>query len=101
LALFGRLIWTLWPVDFTYGVSTSPASAVVYIRAKQPPPVSSARCCPLSLSNQRGLITQLYLSSKSRFCGAGRVVWFHGCRMSMALPSGSVVTKGSSPTQSW
>ena len=25
-------------------------------------------------SNQRGLITQLYLSSKSRFCGAGSVV---------------------------
>ena len=30
------------------------------------------------LSSQRGDITQVYLPSKSRFCGRGIVVWFHG-----------------------
>ena len=70
-------------------MSTSPASAVAHSRASGPPPVSSARW---SLpSNQRGDIVQLYLSSKSRFCGAGIVCWFHGWRRSTGLPSGSCV----------
>jgi hypothetical protein len=56
---FGKEIFTLWPVDLTYGVFTSPASAVTQSRASGPPPVSSARCLPLLLSYQRGLITQL------------------------------------------
>ena len=47
-------------------------------RAIGPPPVSSARCSPVRLSSQRGDITQVYLPSKSRFCGRGMVVWFHG-----------------------
>ena len=37
-------------------------------------------------------MTQVYLPSKSRFCGRGVVVWFHGCRWSTGLPSGSVLT---------
>ena len=37
-------------------------------------------------------MTQLYLSSKSRFCGFGCVCWFHGCRGPTGLPSGSLVT---------
>src|ERR671932_2533155 len=71
----GRLICTLEPVDFTYGVSTRPASAVAQRRASGPPPVSSAGGSPVRLSYQRGLITQLYFPpSRSRFCGAGIVV---------------------------
>ena len=50
-------------------------------------------------SNQRGDITQLYLSSKSRFCGCGMVCWFHGWRRSTGLPSGSLVTNISWPSQ--
>ena len=51
-----------------------------------PPPVSRARwSVPL---NQRGDITQLYLSSKSRFWGWGAVCWFQGWFRS----SGSLVT---------
>ena len=34
-------------------------------------------------------MTQVYLPSKSRFCGRGIVVWFQGCRWSTGLPSGS------------
>ena len=69
-------------------MSTRPDSAVDHSRASGPPPVSRARW---SLpSNQRGDITQLYLSSKSRFCGCGLVCWFHGCRRSTGLPSGSL-----------
>ena len=50
-------------------MSTRPDSAVDHSRAMGPPPVSRARW---SLpSNQRGDITQLYLSSKSRFWGCG------------------------------
>src|SRR5690606_8739963 len=74
----GRVMRTLCPVDCTYGVSTSPDSAVTYSRANGPPPVSRARCSPVRGSSQRGLITQLYLSAKSRLPGAGSVVWFHG-----------------------
>jgi len=59
LAVFGRLIFTLWPVDLTYGVSTIFASAVTHSRASAPPPVSSARCLPVRSSYQRGLMTQL------------------------------------------
>src|SRR5437868_5718846 len=87
---FGSSITTLLPVAFTYGVSTMLASAVVHSRASGPPPVSSARCLPDRLSNQRGLITQLYgPSARLRFCGFGIVVWFHGWRRSTGLPSGS------------
>jgi hypothetical protein len=57
LGVFGRLISTLEPVAFTYGVSTLFASAVTHSRASAPPPVSSARLSPLRLSYQRGLIT--------------------------------------------
>ena len=32
----------------------------------------------MRLSSQRGDMTQEYLPSKSRFCGRGIVVWFHG-----------------------
>ena len=59
-------------------MSTMPASAVAQNRASGPPPVSSARWS--FPSNQRGDIVQLYGPSKSRFCGRGMVVWFHGCR---------------------
>ena len=63
-----------------------------------PPPVSAARW---SLpSNQRGDMTQLYLLSKSRFCGCGMVCWFHGWRRSTGLPSGSRVTNISWSSQS-
>jgi hypothetical protein len=48
----------------------------------------------------RGDVTQLYLSVKSRFCGFGRVVLFHGWRLSTALPSGSFETCVSSEDQS-
>ena len=34
-------------------------------------------------------MTQLYLSAKSRFCGFGIVVLFHGWCLSIGLPSGS------------
>ena len=61
-----------------YPMSTMPASAVAQKRAIGPPPVSSARWSPVRLSNQRGDITQVYLPSKSRFCGRGIVVWFQG-----------------------
>jgi hypothetical protein len=57
LGVFGRLICTLCPVAFTYGVSTLFASAVIQRRASAPPPVSSARWSPVRLSYQRGLIT--------------------------------------------
>src|SRR3954447_2457349 len=77
LSPLGSEIRTLWPVALTYGVSTRPFNAVDHRRASGPPPVSSARWSPLFLSYQRGLITQLYLSLKSRFCGTGTVVWFH------------------------
>ena len=90
VAVRGRVIVTLCPVDLTYGVSTSPASAVTHSRAIGPPPVSRARW---SLpSNQRGDIVHEYLPSKSRFCGRGMVCWFHGWRWSTGLPSGSCVT---------
>ena len=51
-------------------------------------------------SNQRGDMTQVYLPSKSRFCGCGMVVWFHGWRWSTGLPSGSFVTNISWSSQS-
>src|ERR671935_985169 len=97
----GRLICTLEPVDLTYGVSTRPARAVAQRRASGPPPVSRARWSPVRLSYQRGLITQLYFPpSRSRFCGAGIVVWFHGCRLSIGLPIGSRSTNFASFAQS-
>ena len=43
VAVRGRLISTLCPVDFTYPMSTNPPSAVAHSRAIGPPPVSSAR----------------------------------------------------------
>ena len=69
---------------------TSPDSAVDQSRAIGPPPVSRARWSVPS--NQRGDIVQLYAFAKSRFCGFGMVCWFHGCRMSTGLPSGSMST---------
>src|SRR3954465_15411556 len=88
--VLGRLICTLRPVALTYGVSTLFASAVAHSRASAPPPVSSARLSPVRLSYQRGLMAQLELPpSRSRFCGLGIVVWFHGWRLSTGLPSGS------------
>ena len=48
----------------------------------------------------RGETTQLYLSAKSRFCGFGIVVLFHGWCLSTGLPSGSCVTYVSSFSQS-
>src|SRR5215475_753862 len=55
--VFGRLMSTLRPVDFTYPMSTRLASAVDQSRASGPPPVSSGR---KSLpSNHRGDIVQL------------------------------------------
>src|SRR5271165_6806488 len=96
--VLGRLISTLWPVDFTYPKSTRPASAVAHSRAIGPPPVSSGR---KSLpSNQRGDMVQLYLSSKSRLAGRGIVCWFHGWRRSTGLPSSSWVTNISLSSQS-
>ena len=41
--VLGSWIFTLLPVDCTYGVWTLPASAVAHSRAIAPPPVSSAR----------------------------------------------------------
>ena len=76
VAVLGRLMTTLFPVDFTYPMSTSFASAVGHSRASGPPPVSSGRWS--FPSYQRGDITQVYLPAKSRFCGMGRVCWFHG-----------------------
>ena len=73
-------------------MSTSPASAVDQSRAIGPPPVSSARWSPVRGSSQRGDMTQVYLPLKSRFCGRGVVVWFHGWFRSTGLPSGSVLT---------
>src|SRR3954471_23594347 len=72
-AVFGRLITTELPVDFTNGVFTRPPSAVAHSRAMGPPPVSSARWSPVRLSYQRGDITHVYLPLKSRFCGRGMV----------------------------
>src|SRR3954471_9418004 len=86
--VLGRLIWTLLPVALTNGVSTLFASAVAHRRASAPPPVSSAVLSPALLSDQGGLITQLKLPpSRTRFCGLGIVVWFHGWRLSTGLPS--------------
>ena len=51
-------------------------------------------------SNQRGDITQLYLSAKSRFWGFGFVCWFQGWRRSTGFPSGSRSTNISWPSQS-
>src|SRR3954453_4792013 len=91
--VLGSLICTEWPVALTYGVCTLFASAVTHRRASAPPPVSSARLSPVRLSYQRGLITHEELPpSRSRFCGLGIVVWFHGCRLSTGLPSGSCGT---------
>src|SRR4249920_3079551 len=81
-------------------MSTSPALAVTHWRANGPPPVSQATYVSLRLSYIRGEVTQLYLSVKSRFCGFGRVVLFHGCRLSTGLPSGSLLTYVSSEDQS-
>src|SRR5215467_15962870 len=81
VAVRGRLICTLWPVDLTYPpMSTSPPSAVAHSRAMGPPPVSAARW--VSPSYQRGDMTQLYLLPKSRLAGRGIVCWFHGWRRS-------------------
>ena len=73
-AVLGKTIFTLCPVALMYPMSTLPASAVAHKRAIGPPPVSSARWSPVRLSNQRGDMTQVYLSLKSRFCGRGMVV---------------------------
>src|SRR5215468_8307730 len=86
VAVFGSAIFTPEPVALMPPKLTRPASAVTQNRASGPPPVSSARCVPVRLSNQRGDITQVYFPLKSRFCGRGVVVWFHGCRWSMGLP---------------
>ena len=97
-AVFGRLMTTLCPVALTKPPrSTRPDSAVDQSRASGPPPVSRARWSVPS--NQRGDMTQLYLSSKSRFCGCGIVCWFHGWLRSTGLPSGSLVTNISWPSQ--
>src|SRR5580658_6532066 len=79
-AVLGKSTFTLCPVALTYPMSTLPARAVAQRRAIGPPPVSRARWSPVRLSNQRGDMTQVYLSLKSRFCGRGIVVWFQGCR---------------------
>src|SRR5208282_5163957 len=91
--VFGRYIFTLWPVDLMYPISTRPASAVAQRRAIGPPPVSRARWSPVRLSSHRGDITQVYLPPKSRFCGRGIVVWFQGWFLSTGFPKGSVLTK--------
>src|SRR3954453_10054708 len=91
--VLGRLICTPLPVALTNGVSTLFASAVAQRRASAPPPVSRARVSPLRLSYQRGLMPHQYFPpSRSRFCGLGIVVWFHGWRLSTGLPSGSCGT---------
>jgi len=54
-------------------------ASLLELRAERSP-VSSGSETPLRRSNQRGDITQVYLSARSRFCGRGVVVWFHGCR---------------------
>src|SRR4051794_27104242 len=59
VAVLGRWMITLLPVDLTKGVSTRLARAVAQSLASGPPPVSSGRCAPVRLSNQRGLVTQL------------------------------------------
>src|ERR1700722_3039152 len=91
--VLGRYILTLLPVALMYPISTRPARAVAHKRAMGPPPVSNARWSPVRLSSQRGDMTQVYLPPKSRFCGRGMVVWFHGCFWSTGLPSGSLLTK--------
>src|SRR6202022_3615986 len=85
--VLGKYIFTLFPVALMYPMSTNPANAVAQSRAIGPPPVSSARWAPVRWANQRGDMTQVYLPSKSRFCGRGVVVWFHGWFLSTGLPS--------------
>src|SRR6476661_11270982 len=97
-AVFGRLITTLLPVALTQPpASTRLDRAVDHRRAMGPPPVSRARWSVPS--NQRGDMTQLYLPSKSRFWGWGMVCWFQGWLRSTGLPSGSLVTNISCPSQ--
>jgi hypothetical protein len=50
-------------------------------------------------SNQRGDIVHEYLSSKSRFWGAGIVCWFQGWSIETGLPSGSRSTNFSWSSQ--
>jgi hypothetical protein len=59
LAVFGSPIFTPVPVAWTAPKFTLPASAVTQRRARAPPPVSSARCCPDDLSNHRGDIVHV------------------------------------------
>src|SRR4051812_18236145 len=84
----GRRILTDDPVASTPPNFTSPAFAVTHSRASAPPPVSSASSSPVRGSRQRGDMTQVYLppADRSRACGLGSVVWFHGWRRSTGLP---------------
>src|SRR5262249_37220005 len=96
-AVFGRLIFTLCPVDSMYPMCTRLLSAVDHRRAIGPPPVSSGRYSPEFLSYQRGDMAHFALFGQSLFCGFGIVVWFHGCRISTGFPSGSCSTNFSPP----
>ena len=63
-------------------------------RAIGPPPVSSARWSPVRLSYQRGDITQVYLSLKSRFCGRGVVDLIPGMPLIHRIPQRIVRHEG-------